>query len=64
MPLDKELIEMLACPQCKGDLVATEKEDGLICQQCAVIFPVRDDIPILLIDEARPWNPSPSNESS
>ena len=50
--IDKELFEILCCPACKGDL----KEDGdkLICQnsQCGLRYPVRDGIPVMLIDEA------------
>lgn len=50
--IDKELLEILCCPACKGDL----KEDGdkLICQNsaCGLRYPVRDGIPVMLIDEA------------
>lgn len=62
MPIDKELLEILACPKCKGDLITTETEDGLICETCNIVYPVKDDIPILLIDEAIPNKPSSSNE--
>ncbi|MGB4188872.1 MAG: Trm112 family protein, partial [Syntrophales bacterium] len=40
-------------PKCKGDLRLTEKEDGLICERCRLLYEIRDDIPIMLIDEAR-----------
>ncbi|MBD3225184.1 MAG: Trm112 family protein [Caldithrix sp.] len=50
--LDKELLAILACPKCKGDLQYNEEEEKLICQQCRLIFRVEDDIPIMLIDEA------------
>lgn len=62
MPVDKELLEILVCPQCKNSLAATEKEDGLVCGTCSVIYPVKEDIPILLIDEATPLKPSSSND--
>jgi uncharacterized protein len=54
MPINKELLEILACPKCKGDLKLTEKEDGLICEQCQLLYEIKDDIPIMLIDEAKP----------
>jgi hypothetical protein len=52
MALNKELLDILACPQCKGDLELTAKEDGLICQACALVYPIQEDIPIMLIEEA------------
>jgi len=54
MAISKELLDILACPKCKGDLVVTEQQDGLICNACRLMFPIRDDIPIMLIDEATP----------
>lgn len=62
MPLDKEFLHILACPQCKGDLTATDKEDGLVCAQCKIVFPVKEGIPILMLDEADPWTPAPAKE--
>lgn len=52
MGVSKELLEILACPKCKGDIRLTEKEDGLICDACKLLYPIKDDIPIMLIDEA------------
>lgn len=52
MSIDKELLEILACPKCKGDLILTEKEDGLICNKCEKVYPIKEEIPILLIEEA------------
>ena len=52
MGIDKELLDILACPACKGDLTLTKNEDGLICAKCALKYPIKDDIPIMLIDEA------------
>jgi uncharacterized protein YbaR (Trm112 family) len=55
MAIDRELLEILACPKCKGDIVVAKKEDGLICKSCKLLYPIRDDIPIMLIDEALPY---------
>ncbi|MCX8164662.1 MAG: Trm112 family protein [Aquificaceae bacterium] len=52
--LSKELLEILACPRCKGDLVYDEKRDILICNACRVFYPIEEDIPILLIESAKP----------
>ncbi len=54
MPIDKELLDILACPKCKGDIRLNEKQDGLICDACKLMYPIKDDIPIMLIDEAIP----------
>lgn len=50
--INKELLEILACPKCKGALEYLEKEDRLLCTTCNLKYPIRDDIPIMLIDEA------------
>jgi uncharacterized protein YbaR (Trm112 family) len=52
MALDKELLEILACPKCKGDLEYKENEQVLECAACRLRYPIKDDIPIMLIDEA------------
>ncbi len=49
-----ELLEILACPGCKGEIHLTENGDGLVCERCRLIYPIRDDIPIMLTDEAIP----------
>ena len=54
MALSKELLDILACPKCKGDIHLTENEDGLICENCKLLYEIKDDIPIMLIDEAKP----------
>jgi uncharacterized protein YbaR (Trm112 family) len=54
MALSKELLEVLACPKCKGDVRLNEKKDGLICDRCKLLYPIRDGIPVMLIDEAKP----------
>ena len=54
MGINKELLEILACPKCKGEIRLTPAEDGLICDQCRLLYEIREDIPIMLIDEAKP----------
>lgn len=51
--INKELLDILACPKCKGDVKLTEKKDGLICGKCKLLYEIRDDIPVMLIDEAK-----------
>lgn len=50
--LDNKLLEILACPKCKGDLEYDKKNNKLICDKCKLAYRVEDDIPIMLIDEA------------
>jgi uncharacterized protein YbaR (Trm112 family) len=52
MAINKELLDILACPQCKGDIRLNENEDGLICDNCRLLYRIEDDIPVMLIDEA------------
>jgi len=52
MAINKDLLDILACPKCKGEITLTEKEDGLICNECELLYPIRDGIPVMLIDEA------------
>ncbi|MBF0275024.1 MAG: Trm112 family protein [Nitrospinae bacterium] len=61
MSIDKELLDILACPQCKGDLTLTDNEDGLICAACQLKYEIREEIPIMLIDEAIPLGNAPEN---
>jgi len=51
--LDETLLEVLACPQCKGDVEYKKEENKLICHKCRLIFRIEDDIPIMLVDEAQ-----------
>jgi len=55
MSINKDLLEILACPQCKGDLILAENKEGLICTQCNLLFPIQGGIPVMLIDEATPF---------
>jgi uncharacterized protein YbaR (Trm112 family) len=50
--LDKELLDILACPKCKGELEYKEVKEQLICQSCRLIYRIEDDIPVMLINEA------------
>jgi uncharacterized protein YbaR (Trm112 family) len=54
MAISEELLEILACPKCKGDIALNEAGDGLICENCRLLYEIRDDIPIMLIEEAKP----------
>ncbi|PQP34936.1 hypothetical protein C6A37_05150 [Desulfobacteraceae bacterium SEEP-SAG9] len=53
MAISKELLDILACPKCKGDIYLNATEDGLICEKCKLLYEIKDDIPIMLIDEAK-----------
>jgi len=52
MPIDPQLLEILACPKCKADIRLTKDEKGLKCVECHRVYPIREDIPVMLIDEA------------
>ena len=58
MAISKELLDILACPKCKGEILLTQAKDGLICKTCKLVYPIRDDIPVMLIDEALPYEES------
>ena len=51
--MDKKLLSILACPCCKGELIYKREKGELICKVDALAFPVRDDIPVMLENEAR-----------
>ncbi len=52
MPIDAELLEILACPHCKTPVVLVHDGTGLKCSTCYRVYPIKDDIPVMLIDEA------------
>jgi len=52
MSIKKDLLDILCCPKCKGDIRLNETGDGLICDACKLMYPIKDDIPIMLIEEA------------
>lgn len=53
MAIKKELLDILVCPKCKGEIRLTENQDGLICDACKLLYEIKNDIPIMLIDEAK-----------
>ena len=54
MAVSQELLDILVCPKCKGEIYLNESKDGLICDACKLRYEIRDDIPVMLIDEAKP----------
>jgi uncharacterized protein YbaR (Trm112 family) len=57
--LDPALLEILACPKCHSELRTDDAAERLVCTGCGLRYPVRDDIPVMLIDEAEPGSPAP-----
>ena len=53
MNLDTKLLDVLVCPSCKGPLVYRKSQSELICSPCRLAYPIRDDIPVMLEEEAR-----------
>jgi hypothetical protein len=51
--VDARLLEILVCPICKGPLQHRKAEQELVCKPCKLAYPIRDDIPVMLEDEAR-----------
>ena len=53
MAISQELLDILVCPLCKAPVTLTADGQGLKCSQCRRVYPIKDDIPIMLVDEAR-----------
>jgi hypothetical protein len=53
MPISKELLDILVCPLCKAPLKLTADDKGLKCGQCKRVYPIKDNIPVMLVDEAK-----------
>ncbi len=51
--INDDLLDILVCPKCKGPVTLTDAKDGLVCTACKLEYEIRDDIPIMLIDEAK-----------
>lgn len=51
--LDRKLLDILVCPVCKAEIALNREKNGLICDKCKLEYPIRDDIPVMLPDEAR-----------
>jgi len=66
MPIDARLLEILICPACHGELKPVNADEGLECLACGRIYPIRDGIPVMLVDEASPptRGEEPASESS
>jgi uncharacterized protein YbaR (Trm112 family) len=54
MPIAPELKEILACPKCKGELDFREERQEIVCKTCKLVYRIEDDIPVMLVDEAKP----------
>ncbi|MCA1825457.1 MAG: Trm112 family protein [Myxococcales bacterium] len=54
MAIAAELKEILACPRCKGELEFHEEEQKIVCKACKLVYRIDDDIPVMLVDEAKP----------
>ncbi len=61
--LDNDILSILACPKCKGDLTLAGDEKGLICESCRIVYPIREGIPVMLIEEAYPMRAEKSGEA-
>ncbi len=56
--MDDDILALLACPKCRGPLaVTTAGPEGMLCSSCRVVYPVIDEIPVLLMEEALPLPP-------
>ncbi len=53
MSVDKELLAIIVCPGCKGDVRLNDSGSGLICDECRLEYPIKDDIPAMLVEEAK-----------
>ncbi len=53
MAISPELLEILVCPACKAPVKPTADNQGLKCQQCRRVYPIKDDIPVMIVDEAK-----------
>ncbi|HHH39374.1 MAG TPA: Trm112 family protein [Sedimenticola sp.] len=51
--MDKKLLDILVCPVCKGKLIYDKERQELVCKACRLAYPIRDDIPVMLEEEAR-----------
>lgn len=54
MAIAPDLLELLACPKCKGEIRLDEGKSGFVCETCKLLYPIEDDIPNFIIEEAKP----------
>jgi uncharacterized protein YbaR (Trm112 family) len=50
--INKDLLDILACPQCKG-AVKLQNDHGIVCEKCKLLYEIKDDIPVMLVDKAK-----------
>jgi len=55
MAVDPKLVELLACPKCHGGLKHVAEPEGFACEACALFYAVEDELPNMLLDDAKPW---------
>lgn len=53
MPIDKELLSILVCPACKGEVGLDNEKNGIVCVRCSLLFPIKDGIPVMITEEAQ-----------
>jgi uncharacterized protein YbaR (Trm112 family) len=58
MPLSPDLIQILCCPKCKGDLTLREDQSAFVCAACRLVFAVQEGVPNFLLEEAKPLEPA------
>ncbi len=51
--INKDLLEILACPECKGPVKLDEEKKGLVCEKCSLLYPIQDGIPVMLVEKAQ-----------
>ncbi len=60
MSIDPFLLSILVCPKCKGELQTIPNPEGLACAACHLLYPIKDEIPVMLVEEALPFqHPTP-----
>lgn len=59
--MKKELLDILACPKCKGTIELREDENALLCHACRLAYDIRDGIPVMIIEEAKPFSSEKSS---
>ena len=63
MAVDDRLLEILVCPDCRGEVEYKDRRKVIVCTDCGLQYPVRDGIPVMLVDEATPSRRRPSGAS-
>jgi uncharacterized protein YbaR (Trm112 family) len=56
--ISQQLLDIIACPKCKGPVQLTKNKDSLVCAACRLLYAIQDDVPIMLIDKAEPLPPA------